>query len=140
MSTARNVRTGDALLPDGWSRPSGYSQGVSVRGRQVFIAGQVGWNPITQQFETDNIVAQVRQTLQNILAILHEAQAEASHLVRLTWFITDLSAYKTNLRAIGLAYTEVLGRHYPPMSIFVVSEFVEDGAKVEIEATAVVPD
>ena len=113
---------------------------MSVRGRHVFIAGQVGRNPITERCESDNIVAQVRQALQNIVTILHEAQAEPFHLVRLTWFITDLAAYKANRRALGVAYADILGRHYPPMSILVVSELIEEGAKIEIEATAVVPD
>ena len=128
------------LQPEGWAAPVGYVNGVAVQGRQVFIAGQVGWNPATCQFETDDLAAQVRQALENIVAVLKEAGAEPSHLVRLTWYIIDKAAYVAARREIGRAYREILGRHFPPMSLVVVAALLEDRALVEIEATAVVPE
>ena len=126
------------LQPEGWAAPVGYTNGVAVEGRQVWVAGQIGWNPATCQFETDDLVAQVRQALENIVAVLKEAGAEPSHLVRMTWYIVDKSAYVAARREIGKAYKEVIGRHYPPMSLVVVAALLEDRALVEIEATAVV--
>ena len=128
------------LQPPGWAAPVGYANGVAVQGRQVYVAGQVGWNPATCQFETDDLAAQVRQALENIVAVLKEAGAEPRHLVRLTWYILDKAAYVAARREIGRAYKEVIGRHYPPMSLLVVAALLEDRALVEIEATAVVPD
>ncbi len=128
------------LQPEGWAAPVGYSNGVAVQGRQIYIAGQVGWNPVTCQVETDDLTAQVRQALENIVAVLREAGAEPTHLVRLTWFITDKAAYLAARKEIGKAYRDVIGRHYPPMSLLVVAALLEDGALVEIEATAVVPE
>ena len=127
------------LQPEGWAAPVGYSNGVAVQGRQIHVAGQVGWNPATCQFETDDLVAQVRQALENIVAVLKEAGAESRHLVRLTWYIVNKAAYVAARREIGRAYKEVIGRHYPPMSLVVVAALLEDRALVEIEATAVVP-
>ena len=127
------------LQPPGWAAPVGYANGMAVQGRQVFVAGQVGWNPATCQFETDDLVEQVRQALENIVAVLKEAGAGPEHLVRLTWYITDKSAYLATRRDIGRIYREVIGRHYPPMSLLVVAALLEDRALVEIEATAVVP-
>ena len=128
------------LQPPGWAAPVGYANGMAVQGRQVFVAGQVGWNPATCQFETDDLAAQVRQALENIVAVLKEAGAGPEHLVRLTWYVTDKSAYLATRRDIGRIYREVIGRHYPPMSLLVVAALLEDRALVEIEATAVVPD
>ena len=128
------------LRPDGWPRPSGYSDGMSVSGRLIVLAGQIGWNPATALFESDDMTAQVRQALLNIVALLSEARAEPRHLVRLTWFVTDRVAYMRARREIGAAYREVIGAHYPPMSVVIVNGLIEDGAKVEIEATAVVPE
>ena len=128
------------LQPPGWAAPVGYANGMAIQGRQVFVAGQVGWNPATCQFETDDLVEQVRQALENIVAVLKEAGAGPEHLVRLTWYITDKSAYLATRRDIGRIYREVIGRHYPPMSLLVVAALLEDRALVEIEATAVVPD
>jgi enamine deaminase RidA (YjgF/YER057c/UK114 family) len=128
------------LQPEGWAAPVGYTNGVAVQGRQVYVAGQIGWNPATCQFETDDLVTQVRQALENIVAVLKEAGAESSHLVRLTWYIVDKAAYVAARREIGRAYKEVMGRHYPPMSLVIVSALLEDRALVEIEATAVVPE
>ncbi len=140
MNRVRQREHVDFLLPEGWARPSGYSHAVSASGRYLFLAGQVGWNPVTQQFESDDFVAQVKQALLNIVAVLREGGAEPEHLVRLTWFITDRASYEASRRAIGDAYAQVIGKHYPAMSILVVGGFIEDGAKVEIEATAVVPE
>ncbi|MGK2935160.1 MAG: RidA family protein [Gemmatimonadaceae bacterium] len=127
------------LRPDGWPRPSGYNDGVSVSGRLVVLAGQIGWNPLSCQFETDQLTAQVRQALANIVTLLAEAGAEPRHLVRMTWFVTDREGYLGARREIGAAYREVIGAHYPPMTLAIVSGLVEARAKVEIEATAVVP-
>ena len=128
------------LQPEGWAAPVGYTNGVAVQGRQVYVAGQIGWNPATCQFETDDLVEQVKQALENTVAVLKEAGAEPSHLVRLTWYIVDKAAYVAARREIGRAYKEVIGRHYPPMSLVVVAALLEDRALVEIEATAVVPE
>ncbi|HWN43947.1 MAG TPA: RidA family protein [Thermoanaerobaculia bacterium] len=127
------------LQPEGWAAPVGYANGVAIQGRQIYVAGQIGWNPATCQFETDDLAKQVRQALENIVAVLKEAGAEPSHLVRLTWYITDKAAYVAARREIGRAYRDVLGRHFPPMSLVVVAALLEDRALVEIEATAVVP-
>jgi enamine deaminase RidA (YjgF/YER057c/UK114 family) len=128
-----------ALEPEGWPSPKGYANGVVTSGTVIVLAGQIGWNPVTASFESDDFVPQVRQALVNIAALLHEAGAEPSHLVRLTWFITDRDAYLGARREIGVAYREVMGRNYPPMSVVVVSALIEARALVEIEATAVLP-
>ncbi len=119
-------------------RPKGYANGMAATGRQVFVGGQIGWNPETCAFETDDFVEQVAQTFRNIAAVLRAAGAEPRHLTRLTWYITDKPAYLAGLREIGHAYREAFGRHYPAMAVVVVSALIEDRAKVEIEATAVV--
>lgn len=126
------------LNPPGWVAPIGYANGIAATGRLVFVAGQIGWNPATCQFETDDLAAQVRQTLENIVAVLKEAGAEPRHLVRLTWYITDKAAYIAARKEIGRAYREVIGRHFPTMALLVVAALLEDRALVEIEATAVV--
>lgn len=128
------------LQPEEWARPKGYANGVAAEGRLVFTAGQIGWNPVTCAFETDDFVEQVGQTLRNIVAVLHEAGAEPHHITRLTWYVTDKAAYLAGQREIGRVYREVIGRHYPAMAVVMVSALIEDRAKVEIEATAVVPD
>jgi enamine deaminase RidA (YjgF/YER057c/UK114 family) len=130
----------EILLPEGWAKPIGYANGVAARGRLVFVAGQVGWNPATGQFETDDFAAQTEQTLKNVAAVLREAGAGPEHLVRMTWYITDKPAYLAARRDIGRAWREILGRVYPAMAVVVVSALIEDRAKIEIEATAVVPD
>jgi enamine deaminase RidA (YjgF/YER057c/UK114 family) len=127
------------LQPPGWAAPKGYTNGVVARGRQVFVAGQVGWNP-AQQFTSERLADQVRQALKNIVAVLAEAGARPEHIVRLTWFVTSRDEYLAQVKEIGAAYREVLGRHFPPMSVVQVSALVEAAAKVEIEATAVIPD
>jgi enamine deaminase RidA (YjgF/YER057c/UK114 family) len=128
------------ILPEGWPQPRGYSHALSVSGRIIALAGQIGWNPVTAKFESDDFVAQVRQALSNIVALLAEAGATPNKLVRLTWFITEREEYLVSRRELGAVYREVIGNHYPPMSIVVVSGLIEERAKVEIEATAVIPE
>lgn len=129
----------DILQPNDWPRPKGYSNGVVARGRLVVLAGQVGWDA-AEKMAGDDLVAQLRQCFLNIRTLLAEAGAEPKHLVRLTWFIADVEDYRTNLREIGETYREVFGKVYPPMSVIAVKGFIEPGAKVEIEAMAVIPD
>jgi enamine deaminase RidA (YjgF/YER057c/UK114 family) len=130
---------GPTPLPPGWRAPSGYSNAIAAVGRQIHVAGQVGWDPASETFASDDFVAQTRQALRNLAAVLAAAGAEPRHLVRLTWFITDRQAYLDGRREIGAAYREILGRHFPAMTLVVVTGLLEAGAKVEIEATAVVP-
>lgn len=126
------------LLPDGWPRPQGYSNGITASGRIVVVAGQIGWNPVKQRVENDDLTLQVRQALVNIEAVLRSAGAIPGDLVRLTWFITDRDAYLKARKEIGRVYREIFGRHYPAMSVVVVAGLVDPRAKVEIEATAVI--
>ena len=126
------------LQPPGWATPKGYSNGVVASGRQVYLAGQIGWNE-SQQLVSSAFAAQFRQALQNIVTLLAQAGGRPEHLVRLTWFVTNLDEYRAEVKDIGTAYRDVVGRHYPPMSVVQVVSLVEQGAKVEIEATAVVP-
>ncbi len=128
------------LQPTGWAPARGYANGIAATGRLVFVAGQIGWDPATGAFASDDFVEQTAQALRNVAAVLREAGAEPGHVVRLTWFITDKPAYLAAQREIGRVYREVMGRHFPAMSVVVVSALVEDRAKVEIEATAVVPE
>jgi enamine deaminase RidA (YjgF/YER057c/UK114 family) len=127
------------LQPEGWAKPVGYANGISARGRMVFVGGQVGWTG-QSQFETDDFVGQVRQTLKNVVAVLAEGGAEPHHITTMTWYFTDKAEYLANLRGIGEVYREVIGRHFPAMAAMQVVALVEDRAKVEIQATAVVPD
>jgi enamine deaminase RidA (YjgF/YER057c/UK114 family) len=131
--------TARVLQPEGWAKPKGYAYGVLAVGRQIFLAGQVGWNA-HQQFESDRLVDQVQQALQNIVTLLTEANARPEHLVRLTWFITSRDEYLAQMKEIGAAYRDVIGRTFPPMSVVQVSALIEARAKVEIEATAVLPE
>jgi enamine deaminase RidA (YjgF/YER057c/UK114 family) len=126
------------LLPDGWPRPQGYSNGMAASGRIVAVAGQIGWNPVKQRIENDDLTLQVRQALVNIEAVLRSAGAIPSDLVRMTWFITDRDAYLKARKEIGRAYREIFGKHYPAMSVVVVAGLLDPRAKVEIEATAVI--
>jgi enamine deaminase RidA (YjgF/YER057c/UK114 family) len=128
------------LNPKSWAKPRGYANGIAARGTLVFVAGQIGWNGATAAFETDDFVGQARQALANIVAVLAEAKAKPEHIVRLTWYVTDKQEYMSSLPSMGKAYREVIGRHYPTMALVEVRALVEDRAKVEIEATAVVPD
>ena len=127
------------LQPEGWAKPVGYANGIAARGRLVFVGGQVGWNAQCQ-FETDNFAGQVRQTLANVVAILAEADAGPQHITSMTWYFTDKAEYLANLKGIGEAYRAVIGRHFPAMAAMQVMALIEDRAKVEIQATAVVPD
>jgi enamine deaminase RidA (YjgF/YER057c/UK114 family) len=126
------------LHPVTWAAPRGYSDGIVASGRLVVLAGQVGWNPALARFETDDFAAQVRQALQNVVTLLAEAGAEPRHLMRLTWYVTDRAAYVAERKEIGRVYREVIGAHFPAMSVVFVERLVEERAKVEIEATAVV--
>ena len=130
----------ETLLPEGWAKPVGYANGIAAGGRLVFVAGQIGWNPATSQFETDDFAAQTEQALRNVAAVLRAAGAGPEHVVRMTWYVTDKAAYLAARREIGRAWREVMGRHYPAMAVVVVSALIEDRARVEIEATAVVPE
>jgi enamine deaminase RidA (YjgF/YER057c/UK114 family) len=125
------------LQPAGWPRPKGYSNGMVAEGRQVFVAGQVGWDE-QQQFP-ESMGEQVRQTLKNVMAVLNEAGAGPEHIVRLTWYVTSRDEYYVDLPQIGAAYREIMGRNFPTMAVVQVVALMEAKAKVEIEATAVVP-
>lgn len=129
----------DILNPPGWMRPKGYSNGVAATGRQVFVSGMVGWDA-EGHFASDDFVAQARQALENVVAVLAEAGARPEHIVRMTWYVLDKREYLGAGRALGAAYRDVIGRHYPAMSAVQVSALMEDRARVEIEVTAVVPD
>jgi enamine deaminase RidA (YjgF/YER057c/UK114 family) len=126
------------LHPRHWKRAKGYANGIAAEGRTVFVAGQVGWNA-DQQFETEDFVAQARQALENIVAVVREAGGTPQHITRLTWFITDKREYLSRLAEVGEAYRSVMGKHFPAMTMVQVAALVEDGAKVEIEAAAVLP-
>lgn len=129
----------DPIDPPDWPRPSGYSNAMVATGRVIALAGQIGWDPRTRKLVSDDFVAQVRQALLNVTKVLQAAGAGPQEVVRLTWFITDKQAYVTRQQEVGAAYREVMGKHFPAMSVVVVSALVEDRAKVEIEATAVLP-
>jgi len=128
----------DVLHPQGWSPALGYSNGVAASGRMVFVAGMIGWNA-EQEFESDDFVEQAAQALRNIVAVLAEGGARPEHLVRLTWFVTDRTEYVANQRGLGGVYREIIGKHFPAMTLVQVVALVEPRAKVEIEATEVVP-
>jgi enamine deaminase RidA (YjgF/YER057c/UK114 family) len=126
------------LHPKGWAPAKGFSNGVAAEGRQIFVAGQIGWTA-DQEIVGDDFVAQVEQALRNVIEILAEADARPEHLVRLTWYITDKREYLARSTEVGQAYRRVVGRHFPAMTLVQVVALLEDRAKVEIEATAVVP-
>ena len=127
------------LQPEGWAKPVGYANGVSARGRVIHVAGQIGWNK-DSRFETDDFIGQVRQSLQNVVAVLACDDARPEHIVSMTWYFTNRRDYLDNLRAVGEAYRETIGRHFPAMTAIEVAALMEDRAKVEIQAVAVVPD
>ena len=131
--------TPDVLHPDGWAAPAGFAHGIAATGRVIAIAGQVGWDPATTTFSTDDFAEQAAQALRNIVAVLHAGGAEPQHLVRLTWYVTNRSEYFSARKALGSAYRDIIGRQYPAMTVVVVQTLLEPRAKVEIEATAVVP-
>lgn len=125
------------LQPAGWSPPIGYANGIAAEGRTIHVGGQIGWNA-QQQFDSDDLVDQVRQTLANIVAVLAEGGATPAHLVSLTWYLTDIEDYLARQKDIGRAYRDVIGKHYPAMALVQVVRLVEARAQVEIQATAVV--
>jgi enamine deaminase RidA (YjgF/YER057c/UK114 family) len=127
------------LQPEGWVTPKGYANGMAARGTLVVTGGQIGWNA-QQQFESDDFIDQTRQTLLNVRAVLETAGAGPEHLVRLTWYVVDRKEYNARLKELGAVYREVLGKHFPAMACVQVVGLMEERAKVEIEATAVVPD
>ncbi|MFO1319248.1 MAG: RidA family protein [Burkholderiales bacterium] len=127
------------LQPEGWATPKGYSNGIAASGRQVFVAGMIGWDARCR-FQVHDLAGQVRQALVNIVTVLAEAGAKPSHIVRMTWYLRDKRAYLAAGREIGQAYRDVIGRHYPAMTAVQVSDLIEDQALVEIEVTAVVPE
>ncbi len=127
------------IEPEGWAAPVGYANGMSATGRFVVTAGQVGWDPATGAFASDDFAGQAAQALRNVVAVLRAGGATPEHLVRLTWYVTSRDEYAAARPAVGAAYREIVGRHYPAMTVIVVSALFEERAKVEIEATAVVP-
>ncbi|MFS2027892.1 RidA family protein [Massilia sp. CT11-137] len=129
----------EILQPPGWPRPRGYANGIAARGRLVFVSGMIGWNA-DGQFDSDDFTAQAGQALRNIVEVLREAGARPEHIVRMTWYVVDRREYLAAGSALGAIYREIVGVHYPSMTAVEVSALVEDRARVEIEATAVVPD
>ena len=127
------------LQPAHWAPPRGYANGIAARGELVFVAGQIGWNA-AQKLESTDIVGQARQALANIVAVLAEAGARPEHIVRMTWYVTNKREYRDAYGRLGAVYRDVIGRHFPAMTAVEVSGLIEDGAKIEIEATAVIPD
>lgn len=129
----------EIIQPDGWAKPIGYSNGITARGRIVQVGGQVGWDADCV-FHSDDFVEQVRQTLLNIVSVLAAAGARPEHLIQMTWYFTDRDAYRSRMKEIGAVYREIIGRHFPPMAAVQVVALMEDRAKIEIQALAVVPD
>lgn len=127
------------LHPRNWKPALGYANGVAASGRMIFCGGLIGWNA-QQEFESDDFIDQVAQTLRNIVAVLAEGGARPEHIVRLTWYVTDKQEYLARLKDLGRVYRDIIGKHFPAMALVQVVALVEDRAKVEIEATAVVPD
>jgi enamine deaminase RidA (YjgF/YER057c/UK114 family) len=140
-STSRKIaphaQSHEVLLPEGWPRPAGYANGIKARGDMVFVAGMVGWD--AKGVFADGFVAQSRQALNNIVAILAEGGARPEHLVRMTWYVRDMDEYLDARRALGAAYREIVGEHYPAIALVEVSRLAEPQARLEIEATAVIP-
>jgi enamine deaminase RidA (YjgF/YER057c/UK114 family) len=128
----------EILQPGGWPRPKGYANGIVAQGRQVFVAGQIGWDA-EGRFASGGLAGQVKQALLNIMAVLAEVDGKPEHIVRLTWFVTSRDEYQAELQEIGVAYRAVMGKHFPAMSVVQVVALMEAEAKVEIEATAVLP-
>jgi enamine deaminase RidA (YjgF/YER057c/UK114 family) len=138
MSEGRMSETHEFLHPQHWKKPKGFANGIAAEGRTVFLAGQIGWNA-EQHFDSTDFVAQVRQALENIVALIAEAGGRPEHITRLTWYVTSKQEYLSRLSDLGSAYRSVMGKHFPTMTLVQVVALVEDQAKVEIEATAVVP-
>jgi enamine deaminase RidA (YjgF/YER057c/UK114 family) len=127
------------LQPEGWAEPRGYANGVMARGAMIFVGGQIGWNA-QQQFESDDFIAQTRQALLNIRAVLQAGGAGPEHMVRMTWYVVDRVEYIARLKELGAAYREVMGRNFPAMTCVEVAALVEERARIEIEVTGVLPD
>ena len=127
------------LHPPGWPRPKGYANGVAARGRMIFLSGMVGWDA-NEKFASDDLTGQVRQTLENIVAVLEQAGAQPRHIARMVWYVVDKEEYLDAAPLIGEVYREILGEHYPAMTLVEVAALLEDRARVEIEVTAVVPE
>ena len=127
------------IQPEGWAPAKGYANGIAARGTQIFVGGQIGWNA-QQQFETDDFIEQVHQTLRNVADVLRAAGAGPEHMVRMTWYVIDRVEYNARLKELGGVYRDVIGRHFPAMTCIEVSALMEERAKVEIEVTAVLPD
>jgi len=138
VSKAMTQDSAVILQPKGWAPPQGYANGIASEGRQVFIAGQIGWDGQARMVSED-LVAQIEQALKNVVAVLAEARGAPVHLTRLNWYITDKASYVARRKEIGDVYRRVIGRHFPAMTLVVVAGLLEEGAKVEIEATAVIP-
>jgi enamine deaminase RidA (YjgF/YER057c/UK114 family) len=138
MVTPMSTSSFEFLHPDNWVASKGYTNGIAAEGRQVFVAGQVGWNTYAE-FESDDFVAQVEQALSNVMQILVKAGGKPSHLVRLNWYLTDKAEYVARQKEVGEVYRRVIGRHFPAMTLLIAAGLLEAGAKVEIEATAVIP-
>jgi enamine deaminase RidA (YjgF/YER057c/UK114 family) len=128
----------ETLQPEGWAKPIGYANGVAATGRTIYVGGQIGWNE-NCEFETDDFVGQARQTLKNIVAVLAAGGAGPEHITTMTWYFTSKAEYLGNLKGLGQAYRDVIGRNFPAMAAVQVVALVEDRAKIEIQATAVVP-
>jgi enamine deaminase RidA (YjgF/YER057c/UK114 family) len=126
------------INPAGWPRPSGYSNGILAEGRHLAISGQIGWNE-QNELVSEDFTEQARQALRNVMAVLRAAGGSGEHLIRLTWYITDKDQYRSSLKDLGASYREIVGEHYPAMALVQVAGLLEEGAKVEIEATAVLP-
>ena len=126
------------LQPPGWARAKGFSNGIAASGKLVFIAGQIGWTGDCK-WQARDFAGQFRQALLNVIAVLKEAQGRPEHIVRLTWYVLDKQEYLDSLKGVGEAYRELMGKHYPTMAVVQVSGLVENEARLEIEATAVVP-
>jgi enamine deaminase RidA (YjgF/YER057c/UK114 family) len=127
------------LQPEGWTPPKGYANGIAARGTQVYVGGQIGWNS-QQQFESDDFIAQTKQALENVKAVLAAGGAAPEHMVRMTWYVIDRDEYNARLKELGAVYREVMGKNFPAMSCVAVAALMEKRAKVEIEVTAVVPE
>ena len=127
------------LQPEGWAMPRGYANGIAARGTQIYVGGQIGWNA-QMQFETNDFIAQTKQALLNVRAVLDAGGAGPEHMVRMTWYVLDRVEYNARLKELGSVYRDVMGRHFPAMTCVEVSALMEARAKVEIEVTAVLPD
>jgi len=127
------------IQPEGWLPPKGYANGIEARGRQIYVGGQIGWNSDCK-FETDDLVLQIKQALQNCVDVVRAAGGGPEDIVRMTWYLEDKKEYVARLKEIGAVYREIIGRNFPAMSAIQIADLVEDEAKVEIEVTAVIPD